>query len=200
ESIDAAGSTAVTQGTLRRDEGGPQRLLASLAEAWTHGAPVDWQAVGETPDAPVELPTYAFQRRTYWLEGTGGGRIPAVVDEAEAAFWESVERADADALAGTLELADAQPLHDLLPALTAWRRRRREANALDARRYRVVWKHRPDGPAASLAGTWLLLTPGAPGDERVEEALTAHGARTHRVALDPAAADRAAWAQLLRAA
>ncbi|MBW5487017.1 acyltransferase domain-containing protein, partial [Streptomyces bambusae] len=74
ESIDAAGSTAVTQGTLRRDEGGPQRLLASLAEAWTHGAPVDWRTVYADQDASgVELPTYAFQRERYWLAATGPG-------------------------------------------------------------------------------------------------------------------------------
>ena len=32
-------------GTLRRDDGGPARLLASLAEAWVHGVAVDWAAV-----------------------------------------------------------------------------------------------------------------------------------------------------------
>ncbi|WP_049659524.1 acyltransferase domain-containing protein, partial [Kitasatospora sp. MY 5-36] len=52
-------------GTLRRDEGGAERLLTSLAEAYTGGAPVDWAAVLGGGTA-VELPTYAFQRQRYW--------------------------------------------------------------------------------------------------------------------------------------
>ncbi|MDW4903729.1 acyltransferase domain-containing protein, partial [Streptomyces californicus] len=43
ETIEAAGSEAVTVGTLRRGEGGPERLLASLSEAYVHGVKVDWQ-------------------------------------------------------------------------------------------------------------------------------------------------------------
>ena len=56
---------AAVTGTLRRDDGGPARLLASLAAAHVHGAGVDWAAVlggGER----VELPTYAFQHERYW--------------------------------------------------------------------------------------------------------------------------------------
>ncbi|MFH8554639.1 type I polyketide synthase [Streptomyces celluloflavus] len=53
-------------GTLRRDDGGPDRLLASLAEAYVHGAPVDWTTVIPVTRT-VDLPTYAFQRTHYWL-------------------------------------------------------------------------------------------------------------------------------------
>ncbi|MFF3805992.1 type I polyketide synthase [Streptomyces sp. NPDC002032] len=60
---------AVALGTLRRDEGGPRRVLTSLAEAWVNGADVDWTAVfAGTGAQRVDLPTYAFQRRRYWLE------------------------------------------------------------------------------------------------------------------------------------
>jgi acyl transferase domain-containing protein/D-arabinose 1-dehydrogenase-like Zn-dependent alcohol dehydrogenase/acyl carrier protein len=56
-------------GSLRRQDGGPQRFLRSLAEAWTHGVDVDWAAVlGESGASRVQLPTYAFQRRRYWLQ------------------------------------------------------------------------------------------------------------------------------------
>ncbi|GDY51957.1 hypothetical protein SVIO_025800 [Streptomyces violaceusniger] len=56
-------------GTLRRDEGDMTRLLKSVAEAFVGGAPVDWaRASGKTAGQPVELPTYAFQRRRYWME------------------------------------------------------------------------------------------------------------------------------------
>ncbi|MGO4462806.1 type I polyketide synthase [Streptomyces sp. M-16] len=204
ETIEAVGASAVTLGTLRRDEDGPQRFLASLAQAWTHGAPVDWQGVCATPDAPADLPTYAFQRRTYWLEGAPAADRTPVVDEVEAGFWNSVESADVAALADTLALDDTGPLRELLPALSAWRRDRREASALDARRYRVTWQHLPDTDTATdparLSGDWLLLAPEGTAAAPFEELLTTHGARPRLLALDPSRADRDAWAGALRTA
>ncbi|MFD3613581.1 SDR family NAD(P)-dependent oxidoreductase [Streptomyces atroolivaceus] len=68
-----AGARAATvTGTLRRNEGGTRRLLTSLAQLWTGGVHVDWDAVYAAADA-VDLPTYAFQRRRYWLSGGTGG-------------------------------------------------------------------------------------------------------------------------------
>ncbi|MER7415156.1 beta-ketoacyl synthase N-terminal-like domain-containing protein, partial [Streptomyces cacaoi] len=55
-------------GTLRRDDGGEARLLKSLAEAYVAGAPVEWAQVFDgTGPHRADLPTYAFQRRNYWL-------------------------------------------------------------------------------------------------------------------------------------
>jgi acyl transferase domain-containing protein/acyl carrier protein len=64
EALGAPGTHA--QGTLRRGHGGTDRFLTSLAEAWTHGAAVDWSRLLPAPAAHVDLPTYAFQRRRYW--------------------------------------------------------------------------------------------------------------------------------------
>ncbi|MFC8722607.1 SDR family NAD(P)-dependent oxidoreductase, partial [Kitasatospora sp. NPDC057198] len=58
-------TTAAVCGTLRRDDGGARRLLASLAEAYVNGATVDWTSVLPAAE-PVELPTYAFQHERYW--------------------------------------------------------------------------------------------------------------------------------------
>ncbi|WP_430792099.1 SDR family oxidoreductase, partial [Actinoplanes sp. G11-F43] len=63
QAVDAA----VTVGSLRRDDGGARRLMASFAEAFVNGVAVDWSMVlggGRT----VCLPTYAFQRRRFWPE------------------------------------------------------------------------------------------------------------------------------------
>ena len=70
DSLDDAGlPRAVVLSTLRRDDGGPDRLLTSLAEAHVAGLPVDWTPVLEPfEDRPVELPTYPFQRERYWLD------------------------------------------------------------------------------------------------------------------------------------
>ncbi|MHC8419364.1 type I polyketide synthase [Streptomyces sp. NB004] len=64
---ETADVTAV--GSLRRDEGGLVRFLTSAAELFVHGTSVDWASLFEGTGAQrVDLPTYPFQRRHYWLE------------------------------------------------------------------------------------------------------------------------------------
>uniref|UniRef100_UPI00117E8F2E type I polyketide synthase n=1 Tax=Streptomyces sp. JHA26 TaxID=1917143 RepID=UPI00117E8F2E len=61
-----------TVGSLRRGEGGLGRFLTSATEAFVGGATVDWAGVfAGTGARRVELPTYAFQRRRYWLDAAG---------------------------------------------------------------------------------------------------------------------------------
>ena len=68
-----AGEAGVV-GSLRRGEGGPPRFLCSLGEAWVRGAPVEWGAVFDGgAGRAVRLPTYAFQRRRYWLQAAERG-------------------------------------------------------------------------------------------------------------------------------
>ncbi|MFD4509258.1 SDR family NAD(P)-dependent oxidoreductase [Streptomyces sp. NPDC058457] len=59
---------AVAMGTLRRDQGGPDRFLRSAAEAYVRGLPVRPSVLG---GRRVALPTYAFQGRRFWLRDTG---------------------------------------------------------------------------------------------------------------------------------
>ncbi|WP_328345810.1 type I polyketide synthase [Micromonospora sp. NBC_00421] len=55
-------------GSLRRDDGGPRRMLVSLAELFVRGVPVDWTPwLPASASARAELPTYAFDHRHYWL-------------------------------------------------------------------------------------------------------------------------------------
>ncbi|MFJ4091789.1 type I polyketide synthase [Kitasatospora sp. NPDC089913] len=77
-----AGREVSAVGTLRRGDGGRDRLLASLTEAWAAGGgPVDWSpwtgAPGPGGPAPVLLPTYPFQRDRYWLAAPGRTAAPA---------------------------------------------------------------------------------------------------------------------------
>ncbi|WP_338492375.1 SDR family NAD(P)-dependent oxidoreductase [Streptomyces sp. SJL17-4] len=69
QTAEAADLPVAALGTLRRDEGGPQRLLLAFGEAFCHGADVDWSAVLPAGDTRAELPTYAFQRRRHWVSG-----------------------------------------------------------------------------------------------------------------------------------
>ncbi|MER6961904.1 SDR family NAD(P)-dependent oxidoreductase, partial [Streptomyces sp. NPDC000618] len=67
-SVEAVEADAVVLGTLRRGEGGPDRFMTALAEAFTAGLPVDWRPLlPETGTGTVDLPTYAFQHQRYWL-------------------------------------------------------------------------------------------------------------------------------------
>ncbi|OLM14052.1 Malonyl CoA-acyl carrier protein transacylase [Pseudonocardia sp. Ae505_Ps2] len=69
ESLDGSGAVAAVTGSLRRDDGGPARFLTSLATLHVHGVPVDWSPLyAGTSTRPTTLPTYAFQRRRYWLD------------------------------------------------------------------------------------------------------------------------------------
>lgn len=63
EDLDADG---VVLETLRRDQGGPERLIEVLAAAFVHRLPVTW--TGLLPGRHVDLPTYAFQHGRYWLD------------------------------------------------------------------------------------------------------------------------------------
>ncbi|PRY34877.1 type I polyketide synthase [Umezawaea tangerina] len=68
ETVDAAEvPDAAVVPTLRRDHGGLDRFLASAAQAHVTGVAVDW-ATAAGAAGPVELPTYPFQHRTYWLD------------------------------------------------------------------------------------------------------------------------------------
>ncbi|MEU8040820.1 SDR family NAD(P)-dependent oxidoreductase, partial [Streptosporangium sp. NPDC049078] len=72
ECVDETDATTVIAGTLRRDEGGLERVLVSAAELFVRGVTVDWLQV-LTGGRRVDLPTYAFQHQGFWPEGTGSG-------------------------------------------------------------------------------------------------------------------------------
>ncbi|MEU9250411.1 SDR family NAD(P)-dependent oxidoreductase [Streptomyces sp. NPDC048270] len=70
ETVDNADrdTDAVVTGSLRREDGGPRRLLASMAELFVRGVAVDWNGVLPRTTARVDLPTYAFDHQHYWLQ------------------------------------------------------------------------------------------------------------------------------------
>ncbi|MET9497823.1 beta-ketoacyl synthase N-terminal-like domain-containing protein, partial [Streptomyces sp. NPDC006552] len=68
---------AVVTGTLRRGQGGATRFQTSLATLWSRGAEADWTpAFTDLAPRRVPLPTYAFQRRRYWVDAAGGTPTP----------------------------------------------------------------------------------------------------------------------------
>ncbi|MFC8047503.1 type I polyketide synthase [Nocardia sp. NPDC057353] len=158
--IEADEARAVTVGTLRRDDGGLDRLTASFAEAYVAGAPVRWPEL--LPDgARIALPTYRFQRSRYWLEATPGA-APGTGAAEDAEFWAAVDSADPAAVAAELGI-DAATTDLVLPGLVRRRRRWRHRSALGSWHYRVDWQRIE--PAGAPEGTWLVVVPAGRGAE-----------------------------------
>ncbi|MGW7594792.1 hypothetical protein, partial [Streptomyces rubiginosohelvolus] len=152
----------------------------------------------------------------YWPQaaedgGLGNGPV-SEADAVDARFWEAVEREDLEGLARTLELDGEAPLSAVLPALSSYRRGRRDRSTVDNWRYRINWKPVIDQPSsgseqgqgAPITGTWMVVVP--PVDaaralaERIARDVERHGARMVRVDLDETEPERSSLVELLRAA
>ncbi|WP_437759559.1 type I polyketide synthase [Sorangium sp. So ce1389] len=55
--------------SLRRDEGGPERLLEAMGALYTLGFAVDFARLYPGGGRVVSLPAYPFQRERFWIEG-----------------------------------------------------------------------------------------------------------------------------------
>ena len=73
ESLDDYGDDHSVVGTLRRNEGGMRRFLLSAAEAHVYGKSPNWASTFDgTGAGRIDLPTYAFQRKRYWMDPAPG--------------------------------------------------------------------------------------------------------------------------------
>jgi acyl transferase domain-containing protein/acyl carrier protein len=62
----------------RRDRDEPATLIGALGRLFTRGAEVDWPALLGRHPASVDLPTYAFQHRRFWLDALPSGDVTRV--------------------------------------------------------------------------------------------------------------------------
>ncbi|MFC5285714.1 type I polyketide synthase [Actinokineospora guangxiensis] len=107
---EAAGAAVTVVGSLRRDDGGPARMLTAAGELFAAGARVDWAGLFPRPCAPVDLPTYPFQRQRYWLETAAAAADVASAGLSAAAhpmLGAVVELVDSDGLLFTGRLSRA---------------------------------------------------------------------------------------------
>ncbi|HET6705584.1 MAG TPA: type I polyketide synthase [Amycolatopsis sp.] len=146
DTAEAAGTDVLAVGTLRRDEGGLPRLLTSAAELHVGGVAVDWSPV-VAGGRRVDLPTYAFQRRRYWLDAVSDARHESVQDRLRYRIgWEATPDSPEPGLSGR------------------WVVLTRPEDELGADCARVLSEHGADvtvvaGPPAELPGRLAPLGP-----------------------------------------
>ncbi|MFI6640453.1 type I polyketide synthase [Streptomyces sp. NPDC050504] len=200
ETLDTTDTEAIVGGTLRRNEGGPTRFLTSAAELFVRGLHINWLTLITPHDRHrIDLPTYAFDRRRYWLESESRATAAVGADPVEAAFWEAVEREDLESLVTALGLEGPDSLESLLPSLASWRRRSREQALTDSWRYRVTWKALADPATAVPTGQWTAVIPAGTAEaHHVIDALRTQGMNLLTVEVE--ATDREALAAHLREA
>ncbi|MEV4434433.1 type I polyketide synthase [Streptomyces sp. NPDC049585] len=194
----------VAVSALRKDRPEETALLTALARLHVAGVDVEWPAwYAGTGARRVELPTYPFQGQRFWPR-TRDAAAPAPAD-ADDAFWSVVEGEDLDvaALAADLDVS-AEALGAVLPALTSWRRHRRDRSALDALCHREAWRPLTGAPrTAPPAGRRLVVVPAhcAPDDAWMQDVVRAVGTDTVLLTVDVRAGeatDRPALAARLR--
>ncbi|MCP3804694.1 SDR family NAD(P)-dependent oxidoreductase [Allokutzneria sp. A3M-2-11 16] len=174
---------------LRKDRDEAHTATLAAAHAHARGIRVDWPEVfAGTGAKRIDLPTYAFQRKRFWLAPVAE-EAPAASPE-EKRFWDAVDSGDLETLAAELAIADANgqaTLGEILPTLANWRRSRQQLSVVDGWRYRVTWKP-VSGNGSSVAGRWLLVVPATQRDHPwvagATEALTAAGATVEPVTVD----------------
>ncbi|QDQ16112.1 SDR family NAD(P)-dependent oxidoreductase [Streptomyces spectabilis] len=175
---------------LRGDRSEAVELVTAVGRLHVVGVAVDWAAL-TAEGTHVDLPTYAFRRRRFWPAPAvaAPGDVTGSVDSR---FWAAVADGDLGELADDLAVSPDDPIGEVLPRLTSWRREQAENSAVDGMRYRVAW--RPVGePASALAGTWLVVSRDGAGEEAVAAALSGHGAKVLAVRTGEAV-DRASLA------
>ncbi|MEU8953161.1 beta-ketoacyl synthase N-terminal-like domain-containing protein [Streptomyces sp. NPDC048518] len=165
-------------------DGGPEPVVAAsldpalpddvafaraMARLHTAGATVDWSAYFPADPAPrtVDLPTYPFQGRRFWLADVAAPVVASQMDGEEAGFWAAVEGEDIQTLCDTLHLKDdghRAALETVFPALASWRRERREKSIINGWRYRVDWQRiELPGPVAARRGAEIARADRVPG-------------------------------------
>uniref|UniRef100_UPI001041B8EE type I polyketide synthase n=1 Tax=Actinomadura roseirufa TaxID=2094049 RepID=UPI001041B8EE len=103
ECAERAGVSASAVPTLRRDNGGAAQVAHALGLAFAAGIDVSWERwfSADAPPETVDLPTYAFQRERYWMEGgNGAAGDPAslgLVPVGHPLLSVAVEQAEGDA-------------------------------------------------------------------------------------------------------
>jgi acyl transferase domain-containing protein/acyl carrier protein len=140
--------TAVVPGLLAED------VLGAVAALHVRGHGPDWSVWHAGSGARrVDLPTYTFQRKRFWLmpEQAAESRSP----QADAAFWEAVASDDLQRLGDLLGTSADPKVTELLPAMARWRRDHDQDAEVDRLRYRITWQ--PVADQVAHKRNWVVV-------------------------------------------
>ncbi|GAB7030119.1 hypothetical protein JCM4914_15800 [Streptomyces platensis subsp. malvinus] len=184
---------------LRRGRPEGETALRAAATAFVRGADLDWAALySGTGARHIDLPTYAFQHRRYWLAPSDGSPTAAPATSAgtavaatatvdDDALWTAVRAGDAASAAVRLGAEGAgieDHLHAVLPHFAAWHDRHRTTTETAGLRYRVAWQPlSSDVVRFSPSDRWLMVEHGHRTDsaDAADRALRAAGAQVLRL-------------------
>jgi acyl transferase domain-containing protein/surfactin synthase thioesterase subunit/D-arabinose 1-dehydrogenase-like Zn-dependent alcohol dehydrogenase/acyl carrier protein len=85
--------------SLHAERSEPESALAALGGLWGQGGSVDWKGVFPGGGLRVELPSYAFERQLYWVQGVAQPEDP-LTDWFYQLEWPEQPRSPAPTLSG----------------------------------------------------------------------------------------------------
>ncbi|WEV29012.1 beta-ketoacyl synthase N-terminal-like domain-containing protein [Streptomyces sp. 71268] len=100
--------------TLRRDHGTWTQLLTHAAHLHTHNTPINWTTLLPTTAPQLDLPTYPFQRRRYWVDARALGVAPLAASGEDAEEGDSAGAELRRELAGRSEVEQERMLLELV--------------------------------------------------------------------------------------
>ena len=149
--------------SLRPGQPGPTTLCSALCGLHVAGQSIEWESLVHAPAASIELPTYAFQRRRFWLEPPATRTQERVAKQADGVLWDAIASRDVRAAATLLRLSEAERGHldPLLPRLAEWHTRATTDAVIDRLRYEEHWQPvrdapNPRNPEDSADAWWLV--------------------------------------------
>ncbi|MEW6236329.1 MAG: type I polyketide synthase [Candidatus Omnitrophota bacterium] len=155
--------------SLRQGQSDWRRMLQSMGELYARGTPIDWRGFdGDYFRQRVDLPTYPFQRRRYWLPA-GSARSAANISSGaveSSPILNRILQGDAEELAQELGLSEEKKRW--LPEFLELVRRRHERETLFSSIknwfYEIQWRPTPRRAETALesisfteTGRWLIF-------------------------------------------
>ncbi|WP_437621821.1 SDR family NAD(P)-dependent oxidoreductase [Sorangium sp. So ce1151] len=167
-------------------------LATALGALHVAGHALDWKAVFKGRGAKrVNLPTYAFQRRRYWIDAPASSAPHARGSKEEDALWEAVRSGEVDRLAEILHLTDGvrAGVAPLLPYLATWREKVDVSAEIGQWLYEETWalEQTESSARAVASGVWVLVVPPAAQAlaEPIAGALATAGGTVHVMSAPP---------------
>ncbi len=75
ELLEKASKKGLVVGSIRKGEEDMLNLLGSLGNMYTYGYPANWKEIFKGTGNRIDLPTYPFQRESFWIETEEGKQI-----------------------------------------------------------------------------------------------------------------------------